>query len=324
MSTVLAVLYEQHWEHVFGPEERARVEKLTGEPLEFYEKKPERLATVETLFTGWGMGPCDADFLRLAPKLKLIIHAAGSIRSIARDAMWQRGIRITTANDELAVSVAEFTVAAIVFALKGVWGNAFSVRDHRSFWRSPAPGMYHATVGLISLGTVARHLIAMLRPFDLKVIAYDPFCTPEQARSLGIKLCSLDEVFEKSDVVSLHTPWLPETERMIRGTHFEKMKPWTTFINTARGAVIDEKELIEVFGKRSDLFAYLDVTHPEPPVENSPLYTMPNIMLTPHIAGCVEADCRRLGKMAIDEYERFLRHEPMRGEVTRERARFIA
>jgi phosphoglycerate dehydrogenase-like enzyme len=329
MSTVLAILAKENWDYVFGREERARVEKIAGTPLEFYTldsilAKPEPLSTVETLFTGWGMGPCDADFLRLAPRLKLVIHAAGSVRGIAREAMWDRGVRITTANDALAISVAEFVVAQVIFALKGVVGNAHTVRSKRVFTRVPAPGVYGSTVGLISLGTVARHLISLLRPFGLSIVAYDPFCTPEQARSLGVRLCSLDEVFEVSDVVSLHTPWLPETERMIRASHFEKMKPWTTFINTARGAVVDEKDLVDVFTKRSDLFAFIDVTYPEPPVPDSPLYTMPNVLLTPHIAGCLDADCRRLGKMAADEYERYLRGEHLLGEVTRERARFIA
>jgi phosphoglycerate dehydrogenase-like enzyme len=164
----------------------------------------------------------------------------------------------------------------------------------------------------------------LLRRFAVRVIAYDPFATPETAAALGVSLCSLEECFAQADVVSLHTPWLPETEKMVRGAHFRAMKRDATFINTARGAVVDEPAMIEVLQARPDLTAILDVTHPEPPKPGSPLYALPNVVLTPHIAGSMGNECRRMGRYAVEECQRFLRGEPLLWQVTRERAATLA
>jgi phosphoglycerate dehydrogenase-like enzyme len=163
-----------------------------------------------------------------------------------------------------------------------------------------------------------------LRPFDLRVIAYDPFLSAAEAQSLGVEKVALDELFQRSDVVSLHTPWLKETEGMIRGEHFRAMRPGTTFINTARGAIVDEPGLIAALGERPDLTAVLDVTWPEPPVAGSPLYSLPNVILTPHIAGSQGNECRRMGRCMLEEYERWSRGEPVRWQISREKAKLLA
>jgi phosphoglycerate dehydrogenase-like enzyme len=102
------------------------------------------------------------------------------------------------------------------------------------------------------------------------------------------------------------------------------MKLNATFINTARGAVVRENELIDVLRERSDLTALLDVTYPEPPVPDSPLFTLPNVMLTPHIAGSVGPECLRMGELMYDELCRYLNGEPMRYKVRREQAAMMA
>ncbi len=141
---------------------------------------------------------------------------------------------------------------------------------------------------------------------------------------MGVELVSLDEACARADVVSLHTPWLKETEKMITGAHFRAMKQGATFLNTARGAVVDEPAMVEVLTERPDLFAVLDVTHPEPPAPDSPLYTLPNVILTPHIAGSMHNECRRMGQYAVDECRRYLAGEPLRWQVTRELADQLA
>jgi len=171
---------------------------------------------------------------------------------------------------------------------------------------------------------IGRLVCSLLRPFDVRVIAYDPFATAETAASLGVTLGSLDECFARADVVSLHTPWLPETEKMITGAHFRSMRKDATFINTARGAVVDEPAMVEVLQQRPDLTAILDVTYPEPPKPGSPLYTLPNVILTPHIAGSMDTECRRMGRYAVDECRRFLAGQPLKWHVTRERAAALA
>ena len=178
-------------------------------------------------------------------------------------------------------------------------------------------GGYGSTVGLISLGAIGRIVAPRLHAAapDVRVLAHDPFVGSDEAARLGVELVSLDEIFTSSDVVSLHTPWLPETERMIRGAHFARMKTGATFLNTARGAVVAEDEMTVVLETRPDLTALLDVTHPEPPLPDSPLWTLPNVFLTPHIAGSVGDECRRLGRYMLDELRRYLAGEPLRYRI---------
>ena len=157
-----------------------------------------------------------------------------------------------------------------------------------------------------------------LKNLDVEVLAYDPFYSSGKASDLGVSLVSLEDLFKESDVVSLHTPWLPETERMIKGEHFRLMKHGASFINTARGAIVDEVEMIDVLRERSDITAVLDVTYPEPPVPTSPLFSLENVFLTPHIAGSLNEECRRMGHYAVDELERYLKGEKLMYGISRE------
>jgi len=106
---------------------------------------------------------------------------------------------------------------------------------------------------------------------------------------------------------------------MIRYQHLTLLKEGASFINTSRGAVVNEPELIRFLQERPDVQAVLDVTHPEPPVPESPLYDLPNVFLTPHLAGSLGGECRRMAQFMMEELERYLRGEPLRWEITRER-----
>jgi len=171
---------------------------------------------------------------------------------------------------------------------------------------------------------IGRRVCELLRPHDVQVIAYDPYCSAEDAAGLGVRLCGLEEVFERADVVSLHTPWLKETEGMITGAHFAKMKQGASFINTSRGAVVREEEMIEVLKRRPDLFAVLDVTYPEPPAEGSGLFSLPNVVVTPHMAGSIGPECRRMGRYIVEELQRYCAGQPLRWALTREQAARMA
>jgi phosphoglycerate dehydrogenase-like enzyme len=175
---------------------------------------------------------------------------------------------------------------------------------------------------LISLGMIGSTVAKLLQAFDVHVLAVTS--SEEKAARLGAERVSLEEAFRQSDVVSLHTPWLKETEGMITGKLISSMRPNATFINTARGAVVREQEMADVLEKRPDLFAILDVTHPEPPNPGSPLYTLPNVVLTPHIAGSMDSECRRMGRYAINECRRYLAGEPLQWEISKEKAATLA
>lgn len=280
-------------------------------------QNPELLAPVEVIFSGWG-GPCiDAAFLSAAPNLKVVFYGAGSLRGTATPAAWNAGIRFTSAYAANGQPVAEFTLAAIIFGLKNVWPLALRIKQTGAYPSGNLiPGCYGSTVGIISMGVIARQLCRLLDGFDMNRIAYDPFLSAADAAQLRVRQVSLAEIFSQSDVVTLHTPWLPETEKMITREHLAAMKPGSTFINTARGAVVDESDLLAVASARPDIQFFLDVTHPEPPVPGSPLYALPNVVLTPHIAGSMQGECRRMGRYMVDELRRWIVGQPMQWEIT--------
>jgi phosphoglycerate dehydrogenase-like enzyme len=217
--------------------------------------------------------------------------------------------------------VAEYTLACILFSLKHGWRLAQQAREERWFPpRDAAPGNYRSIVGIASLGMIGRMLLKLLVPFDLKVLVYDPFVSPAEAMALGVEKVSLEALFSRSDVVSIHTPSLPETYGMVTGSHLASMKYGGTFINTSRGELVRENEMIEVLTRRPDLQAVLDVTEPEPPAADSLFYTLKNVMMTPHIAGSVGNECLRLGQFMVDELDRYISGEPLKYVVTPEAA----
>lgn len=320
----LFVLGPGNYERIYSPADQ----QLIRQQVEIYAPPLTANAVVanravlhdaDVIFSGWGGPRMDADFLDAAPNLKAVFYGAGSIRGLVTDAFWAREILITSAAAANAVPVAEFTLAQILLSLKRTWFYALEgKRTGQWVERRLVPGAYGSTVGLISLGLIGRRVAELLRPFDVRVIAYDPFVSQATAAELGVELVSLDEVFQRAEVVSLHTPWLPETVGMITGAHFAQMKPDATFINTARGAIVREDEMIAVLQQRPDIYALLDVTYPEPPAAGSPLYSLPNVILTPHIAGSLDAECWRMGHYMVEELERYLKREPLRYAVTPE------
>lgn len=309
---------------------RRRLGALTGTvapviPAERWRGCGGELAAAEVIFTGWGAPVMDEEFLRAAPRLKVVFYAGGSVRYFATEALWRRGVRMTTAQAINAVPVAEYVLSAIQLGLKRFWHYARLTREIKTFpTERPLPGAYGTVVGLVSYGVIARMVREKLRALETQVIVYDPFLSEAEAAREGVKRVTLDELFATADAVSLHVPSLPETRGLITGRHLAQMKPGAFFLNTARGDVVNEPEMVEVLACRPDLQAVLDVTAPEPPPPESPLYTLPNVVLTPHIAGSVGAECQRMGLGMVEEFERYCAGQPLRWEITAERAALIA
>lgn len=290
-----------------------------GTPGQLYDLR-DQLTEVEILFTGWGAPLLSEENLSLFPSLKIVLYGAGSLKSLMTDYFWSRNIPICSAWTANAVPVAEFSLAQIILSLKQVAGIPESMREAR---KKVFPehfdqgGAYGTTVSLISLGVIGRKVAEFLKLLDVNVLAYDPFCSPEIASQLGVELVSLEEAFSRSRVVSLHTPWLKETEGMVNKKLFSSMPSGSTFINTARGAVVNEQDLISVLEQRPDITALLDVTYPEPPKPDSPLYTLPNVFLTPHIAGSMYGECGRMGEYMVDECRRWISGEKLKYQVSK-------
>jgi phosphoglycerate dehydrogenase-like enzyme len=305
---------------------RAQVGRLSViAPAEAWREQAAVLRETEIIFSGWGAPRMDDEFLEHAPKLRAVFYAGGSVRYFVTEAVWRRGIRLTTAQAINAIPVAEYTVSALLLGLKRFWHYARVTQDSRDFpGERPMAGAFGTTIGLVSYGAIARLVRQKLRGFEVEVVVSDPLLSDAEARQENVRKVGLDELFATADAVSLHTPHLPETVGLIQGRHFELMKPGAFFLNTARGEVVDETGMIAALRRRPDLQAVLDVTAPEPPAPDSPLYSLPNVVLTPHIAGSVGRECLRMGHAMVDEFERFRAGRPLRWEITSERAAQIA
>ncbi len=297
---------------------------LDAAPMQSFDdaRAARLLAEAEILVTGWGSPTIDAAALALAPHLKLVAHSAGTVKGLLGDSLFDRGILVSHAAQANALPVAEFTLAAIIFAGKKVFRfRDFYVADRDRTRTIPmqaeAIGNYRRTVGIIGASRIGRRVIELLAPFDYRILLYDPMVGDAEAAGLGAEKTDLDTLMASADIVSLHAPSLPATRHMIDAGRLSLMKDGATFINTARGALVDEAALVAVL-KTGRIDAIIDVTDPEIPEAASAFYDLPNVFLTPHIAGAVGLERTRLGEMAVEEVIRFIEGRPLLHEIRRE------
>ncbi|MGN0866500.1 MAG: NAD(P)-dependent oxidoreductase [Oligosphaeraceae bacterium] len=280
-------------------------EPLTGEELLSSPWREE----VEVIFSTWGMPRLTSEQWGELPKLKAVFYAAGAVSAFARPLL-ERGVLLSSAWRANAIPVAEFALAQIILSLKHYFQDSAAFRSPRGFHQvPPGPGAYGETVGILGDGAVATHLEKLLE----KTLAVQLRQVPTwQAQDPQYLL----RVFQTSYVVTNHLPDLPELEHLLGEELFLAMRPGATFINTGRGAQVDEAGLARALEKRPDLTALLDVTWPEPPREDSPLYRLPNVRLSSHLAGSVGQETQRLGETAYQEYQRFCQGLPLEHGVS--------
>ncbi|MFB6435781.1 hydroxyacid dehydrogenase [Streptomyces sp. NPDC056411] len=266
------------------------------------------LADAEVLLTCWGVPPLTASVLAAAPRLRAVVHAAGSVKHHLTDACWERGIAVSSAAAANALPVAEYTLAAILMANKRVLHSAHRYRGLRTGhdWHQELAGAgnYRRTVGVIGASRIGRRVVELLRPFALDVLLYDPYLDAAEAARLGVRLVPLAALCAGSDVVTVHAPQLPATRHLLGARELALMPDGATLVNTARGSLVDAAALLpELVSGR--LSAVLDVTEPDLPPPDSPLYELPNVLLTPHIAGSMGTELHRLADSALDELARY-------------------
>lgn len=317
-DTTTACFAEADWERLRGRAQLALCTDPTTRPIEDVRAA---MAGARIVLTGWGACALDEPALEPAPELALWMHAAGSMAPMATDAVWRRRLTLSTANGILAEGVAEFAVGLTVMALKQTLPLSAAMRQERSRPKArllPVRELYDLRIGIVGYGQVGRCLHRLLGSFvDLTVLVSDPKVDGATLEAAGARPASLDEICGTCDVIHNCVPWLPSTERMFGARQFGLMKDDAIFINTGRGATVDEGAMAAALRARP-IQAYLDVMHPEPPAPESPLYDLPNCFLTPHIAGFAGNGRRRLGKFAVEEILRFLDGQPLQGCVTRE------
>ena len=260
------------------------------------------LKDVEVIFSTWGMMCFTDEQLDRMPNLKAVFYGAGATDYFARPLL-ARGIKVISAWKANAIPVAEFVLAQIILSMKNYfsnnWNNKFA-----------GPGCYGETVALIGAGAISSKLQEMLKVLNLNVLVIPS--RPER------RTVSLEEAFRTAYVVSNHLPNREDNQKVLTKELFASMRQGATFINTGRGAQVDEAGLIEVLKARPDLTALLDVTFPEPPEAGSELYTLPNVRLTTHIAGSLNDEVHRMADYVIGDYLHFAAGEPLEHEVTEE------
>ena len=297
-------------------------ELVNTTPCRVIDELEDELGFLEVIITSYGCPPITDEVLAAMPRLRLIAHLAGSVKGFIDDVAWRRGITVVNAVAANAVPVAEFTVAAILFGNKRVFqlNRAYQqTRAHNAPWEEEAPqaGNYKKTVGIVGASHVGRLVVEYLKAFDFSILVYDPYITPLEARHLGAQKVGLTELLSGSDVVSLHPPLLAETRHMIGGRELSLMRQHATLINTARGAIVDQ-DALEAELVQGRLFAVLDTTVPEPLPRDNVLYRLPNVYLTPHIAGSLGTETQRLTDYILDELERYQRGRNLKYRVRRE------
>lgn len=281
------------------------------------EANAQKIMDCEYIFSTWYMPEfSEKEVKKYFSSLKCVFYAAGTAKYFAEPFLKQ-GIRVFTASIANGISVAEFTVSQIVLAGKGYFQAQRAYKWpiwHKGFYRSRGFaerkfGNYGAQIGIIGCGTIGSKVVELLFPYKFNVCVYDPYLSAERAATLGVKKISIEELFRTCDVVSNHLPDIQETKDLINQTLLDSMKPTATFINTGRGAQVDEKALNRVLKKRKDMCALLDVTSHEPLFPWSPLYWRKNVFLTPHIAGSLSGEYGRMVEYMVRAYWDVLNHK---------------
>lgn len=312
---------------LFGPEQESRLARvcdvLDRTPLAAFDdpRAAALLPRTEVLLTSWGCPPLDTAVLARMPALRAVVHAAGTLKNHVTPALFERDVAVVSAAAANAIPVAQYALAAILWAAKGVFALRERYRATRG-WRNwpreiPGIGSLGKTVGIVGASHIGRLVLEWLRPHELTLLLADPTLDDAQARALGATRVSFDDLLTASDVVSLHAPLLPETLGLLDATRLARMRDGAVLVNTARGGLVNAAALeAEVVSGR--LSAVIDTSEPEVLPAGSPLYTLPNVFLTPHIAGSLGSETRRMLDLALDEIERFARGETLRHAVRRE------
>ncbi len=310
------------FDKIFSEQDFTALGKI-GE-VEIWDGKKDIQAFVsgaDIIITSWGSPKIDRSVLNAAPDLKFVFHAAGSIKSVLDMDVMKNGVRVSSASGVLGRNVAVTAFGLILSSVKKIpWWNEF-IKGEKD-WRGNKKLLQYTeeisgvNTGVISMSIVGKNLVSLLKNVTDNIFVYDPYWSEENIlKSGGKKVEGLHEIAEKCDIIALCAPLLKATEGMLDKKFFLKMKDGAVLINTARGALIDEAALIEELRKER-IFACLDVTNPEPPSPESPLRSLKNVVLSPHLAGLVNSGLGDIGKFCAAEIKRFISGEPLLNEIT--------
>jgi phosphoglycerate dehydrogenase-like enzyme len=291
---------------------------------------PEELAALlpgaAAIVTSWGSPALTAEMLERAESLRIVGHAAGSVKHLMPKEGYDRGIVMLSAAAVIAESVSEYAIWAMLVAQRDL--NHFDRRmKEEGGWRREGDGwgheLYFKRVGVIGASMVGRGTIKLLAPWQCDVMVFDPYLDEADAKKLGARKVSLEELMSTADIVTDHAPVTPETQGLVRAEHFRSMRDGALFINSARAWTVDEPAMIAEL-QTGRIRAVLDVFSREPLPDDSLLRKLGNVILTPHMAGAAEESRGRLVQAIAEDMARFFAGEGPRLAVTWERLQRMA
>ena len=285
-----------------------------------HEEIADRIGDSDIYVTGWGSPRLDSRILDRAPNLKLLVHLCGTVVPFVSDEMWERGVRVISGNDFFAESVAEGTIGYMLTALRDIPKYSTRLKNEKK-WKTAADtnrGLLGKSVGIVSYGAIARHLVRMLQPFRVNIKIYDIKPLPEADKEkYRLTEASLEEIFSTCDIVTVHTPLNDQTHHLIGEDLLALLPEDALFVNTSRGAIVDQAALERqlAFGR---FRALLDVYEKEPLPAESPLYALDNVILMPHMGGPTVDLRRDITKALLSEAYDFLENgTPLPHEISR-------
>jgi phosphoglycerate dehydrogenase-like enzyme len=291
---------------------------------------PEEVAALlpgaKAVVTSWGSPVFTPELLVVADSLRIVGHAAGSVKHLMPKEGYDRGVVVLSAAAVIADSVAEYTLWAMLSMQRDLYRYERLMKAERG-WKAPdevfSQELYHKRIGIVAASMIGRRVIMLLKPFACDVAVYDPYLGEEDSEALGVRRVSLEELFATCDIVSVHAPVTPETKEMIGARHFRAMKDGALFINTARAWVVDQAAMLNEL-HTGRIRAVLDVFDREPLPADDPLRELDNVFLTPHVSGFTTESRLRLVEAIADDMRRFFTGDPPVLAVPWERLEIMA
>lgn len=307
-------------EHVlFGPD---LIERLNG--LGEVRRARDTVGTdrlgSEILVTGWGSAPLP-DRLPADARLRLLVHSAGTVRELVPKSLIEEGVRVSHAPDGMAQSVAELAMYFTASLLRSLYRVDQAMRIRHDWREASSFGLGSAIaqtrIGVIGASRVGRAYIRLLVAYGADIRVYDPYLSDDEASNLGVQKSDLEDLLRWCRVVALHAPVTHETALMLSGQRLTLLQDGAALVNTARSALLDMDALLAEL-RDGRISAALDVFDDEPLPPSSPLWELPNVILTPHVGAVTTHSRRAQGQMVVEEITRYVHGKALQAEISTE------
>jgi phosphoglycerate dehydrogenase-like enzyme len=331
---ILSIVSPALYDRLFADDVREKLHAIGDVTLQANAAPwtPERLAGeiggYDALLTCWGAPKLTPAVLDAGERLKIVAHAAGSVKFFVGEDVLERGIRVSSASAAMAPAVAEFALILTLLGLRPVHEYNDVMHNAPEQWeangaRGFGPEIASSRIGVVGAGLVGRQYIAKVRALGAEVAVFDPYLSEADAAAMGVERVPLAELMANCPIVVVHAPVTPETRHLIGAAELAAMPDGGFLVNTARSWVVDQDALLAEL-RSGRLRAALDVYDQEPLPADHPFRSLPNVILTPHVAGASAQTNYRQGAFAVEDLRRFFAGEPLLHEVTLERYRVLA